>query len=85
MAKLTPPHMEITGVDLADLRGQWGLTQAELAEALGISRPTLSAFEKRDTRLPRLHLLALQGLCLQADALGLGGRLPPALLAGAEQ
>jgi transcriptional regulator with XRE-family HTH domain len=53
----------ITGNDFKAIRKQLGLTQQAMAEELGVSRPTISGWEKQDEgHLDRLIYLAVQAL-----------------------
>ena len=53
----------MTGNELRDWRLEMAMTQEELAAELGVSRPTLSGWEKRgDLSVGRLVYLAIQAL-----------------------
>jgi DNA-binding XRE family transcriptional regulator len=49
--------------DLRALRKQLGLTQAELAGALGVTRETISNHERGVAPVPRERMLAVLCLC----------------------
>lgn len=48
----------MTGLDLQELRKSLGLTQELLAKELGVSRPTISVWEKAD-KVPNSRLIEL--------------------------
>ena len=53
----------ITGTDFKAIRKQLGLTQQAMAKELGVSRPTISAWEKQgEGHLDRMVYLAVQAL-----------------------
>lgn len=53
----------MTGDELKQRRKEWGLTQDLLARELGVSRPTISAWEKLgEDKIDRLVFLAIEAL-----------------------
>ena len=54
--------------DLRTLRKQLGLTQAALAEALGIARQTITNHERGKTPVPTERMMAVQFLALTRDS-----------------
>lgn len=57
-----PNEHRVVGARLRDARQATGLTQAEVAEALGMSRPTLAAVEKGTRKITGLELRRLARL-----------------------
>lgn len=54
--------------DLRTLRKQLGLTQAQLAAALGVARQTITNHERGKTPIPRERMLAVQFLVLTRNS-----------------
>jgi transcriptional regulator with XRE-family HTH domain len=71
-----PNEHRVVGARLRDARLATGLTQAEVAEALGISRPTLAAVEKGTRKITGLELRRLARL-YQRDVAWLLGEEDP--------
>lgn len=71
-----PNEHRVVGVRLRDARLAAGLTQAEVAEALGLSRPTLAAVEKGTRKITGLELRRLARL-YQRDVAWLLGEEDP--------
>jgi transcriptional regulator with XRE-family HTH domain len=76
-----PNEHRVVGARLRDARLATGLTQAEVAEALGISRPTLAAVEKGARKITGLELRRLARL-YQRDVAWLLGEEGPEVAAG---
>ena len=57
-----PNEHRVVGARLRDARLSMGLTQADVAEALGLSRPTLAAVEKGARKITGLELRRLARL-----------------------
>jgi transcriptional regulator with XRE-family HTH domain len=57
-----PNEHRVVGARLRDARLSVGLTQADVAEALGLSRPTLAAVEKGTRKITGLELRRLARL-----------------------
>lgn len=53
--------------NLLSIREALGLTQAEMAEKLGLTQSSISRFERGDLTLDKRTLLAAQALLAQAD------------------
>jgi transcriptional regulator with XRE-family HTH domain len=71
----------VVGARLRDARLATGLTQAEVAKALGMSRPTLAAVEKGTRKITGLELRRLARL-YQRDVAWLLGEEGPNVAAG---
>jgi transcriptional regulator with XRE-family HTH domain len=76
-----PNEHRVVGARLRDARLATGLTQAEVAEALGMSRPTLAAVEKGTRKITGLELRRLARL-YQRDVAWLLGEEGPDVAAG---
>jgi transcriptional regulator with XRE-family HTH domain len=76
-----PNEHRVVGARLRDSRLALGLTQAEVAEALGMSRPTLVAVEKGTRKVTGLELRRLARL-YQRDVAWLLGEEDPDVTAG---
>ena len=76
-----PNEHRVVGARLRDARLATGLTQAEVAEALGMSRPTLAAVEKGARKITGLELRRLARL-YQRDVAWLLGEEDPDVTAG---
>lgn len=76
-----PNEHRVVGARLRDARLATGLTQAEVAEALGMSRPTLAAVEKGTRKITGLELRRLARL-YQRDVAWLLGEEDPGVTAG---
>jgi transcriptional regulator with XRE-family HTH domain len=76
-----PNEHRVMGARLRDARLATGLTQAEVAEALGMSRPTLAAVEKGTRKITGLELRRLARL-YQRDVAWLLGEEGPDVAAG---
>lgn len=76
-----PNEHRVVGARLRDARLATGLTQAEVAEALGTSRPTLAAVEKGTRKITGLELRRLARL-YQRDVAWLLGEEGPDVAAG---
>jgi transcriptional regulator with XRE-family HTH domain len=57
-----PNEHRVVGARLRDARLAMGLTQADVADALGLSRPTLAAVEKGTRKITGLELRRLARL-----------------------
>lgn len=56
-------HGSVPAAEIAECRKQWGLSQAELAFALGVAKRTVEEWEKAgSTRAPGYLRLALAAL-----------------------
>jgi transcriptional regulator with XRE-family HTH domain len=83
---MSPPNNQlnehrVVGARLRDARLATGLTQAEVAEALSMSRPTLAAVEKGTRKITGLELRRLARL-YQRDVAWLLGEEGPDVAAG---
>lgn len=76
-----PNEHRVMGARLRDARLAIGLTQAEVAEALGMSRPTLAAVEKGARKITGLELRRLARL-YQRDVAWLLGEEGSGVAAG---
>lgn len=76
-----PNEHRVVGARLRDARLATGLTQAEVAEALGLSRPTLAAVEKGTRKITGLELRRLARL-YQRNVAWLLGEEGPDVTAG---
>lgn len=76
-----PNEHRVVGARLRDARLATGLTQAEVAGALGMSRPTLAAVEKGTRKITGLELRRLARL-YQRDVAWLLGEEDPDVTAG---
>ena len=76
-----PNEHRVVGARLRNARLATGLTQAEVAEALGMSRPTLAAVEKGTRKITGLELRRLARL-YQRDVAWLLGEEGPDVAAG---
>jgi transcriptional regulator with XRE-family HTH domain len=76
-----PNEHRVVGARLRDARLATGLTQAEVATALGMSRPTLAAVEKGTRKITGLELRRLARL-YQRDVAWLLGEEDPDVAAG---
>lgn len=52
--------------DLRTLRRHLGMTQEQLADAIGVSRKTIGEHERGNAPIPRERMLAVLCLCLWA-------------------
>lgn len=73
----------VVGARLRDARLATGLTQAEVAQALGMSRPTLAAVEKGTRKITGLELRRLARLYQRDVAWLLGEEGPDTTSGGA--
>lgn len=76
-----PNEHKVVGARLRDARLSIGLTQADVADALGMSRPTLAAVEKGTRKITGLELRRLARL-YQRDVAWLLGEEEPEAGAG---
>jgi transcriptional regulator with XRE-family HTH domain len=79
-AKGTPKTEETLGARIARLRRDLGMTQAELAERLGVTQPAVSDYENGDIRLPAdvvVEIARIVGVSTD-ELLGLKGSAPGA-------
>jgi len=76
-----PNEHRVVGARLRDARLAMGLTQAEVADALDVSRPTLAAVEKGARKITGLELRRLARL-YQRDVAWLLGEEDPDVTAG---
>lgn len=76
-----PNEHRVVGARLRNARLAMGLTQADVAEALGLSRPTLAAVEKGTRKITGLELRRLARL-YQRDVAWLLGEEESGLAAG---
>lgn len=76
-----PNEHRVVGARLREARLSMGLTQADVAEALGLSRPTLAAVEKGTRKITGLELRRLARL-YQRDVAWLLGEEQPDAAAG---
>ncbi len=76
-----PNEHRVVGARLREARLSIGLTQADVAEALGLSRPTLAAVEKGTRKITGLELRRLARL-YQRDVAWLLGEEQPDAAAG---
>ncbi|MGI8667492.1 MAG: helix-turn-helix domain-containing protein [Jatrophihabitans sp.] len=76
-----PNEHRVVGARLRDARLAMGLTQADVADALGLSRPTLAAVEKGTRKITGLELRRLARL-YQRDVAWLLGEEEPEAAAG---
>lgn len=76
-----PNEHRVVGARLRDARLATGLTQADVAQALGLSRPTLAAVEKGARKITGLELRRLARL-YQRDVAWLLGEEEPDVAAG---
>lgn len=61
-----PPPTQLIGADLRRMREAVGMTQTELAEALGYSRAMVCRWESGAYRVPRTHLPRLLAVLTEA-------------------
>lgn len=78
-----PNEHRVVGARLRDARLATGLTQAEVAQALGMSRPTLAAVEKGTRKITGLELRRLARLYQRDVAWLLGEESPDVAADGA--
>jgi transcriptional regulator with XRE-family HTH domain len=79
-AKGAPKAEETLGARIARLRRDLGMTQAELAERLGVTQPAVSDYENGDIRLPAdvvVQIARIVGVSTD-ELLGLKGAAPRA-------
>lgn len=77
-----PNEHRVVGARLRDARLAMGLTQADVADALGLSRPTLAAVEKGSRKITGLELRRLARLYQRDVAWLLGEEESEATTAG---
>jgi DNA-binding XRE family transcriptional regulator len=61
--------VSMTGPELQNWRKTMSLTQGELAENLGVSRPTVSSLEATQGQIAKVYALAVMALKLNPNLL----------------